>query len=88
LRSSDVDQQIIIDEYSKEAILCFFVTLVKLRRKPSKVDMERMKAGLKESKIYFTLGRYDALIISECPDEKAHMKTAMQFVDLGSSGQW
>jgi uncharacterized protein with GYD domain len=62
-----------------------FVTLVKLRKKPSKADMERMKAGLKESKIYFTLGRYDAVIISECPDEKAHMKTAMQFVDLGSS---
>ena len=62
-----------------------FITLVKLRKKLSKADMERMKAGMKESKMYFTLGRYDAVIVSECPDEKAHMKIAMQFGDLGSS---
>ena len=62
-----------------------FVTLVRLRKKISKADMERMKVGLKESKVYFTLGRYDIVVVSECPDEKAHMKVAMQLGDLGCS---
>ena len=71
----------------------FFVTLVKLRRSLSKADLERVKAGLKTSEkfgakilgMYFTLGRYDVVLLSECPDEKAHMKISMQFGDLASS---
>lgn len=55
--------------------------------------MDRVKAGLKESEkagaktlsMYFTLGRYDAVLVSDCPDEKTHMKMAMQFGDLASS---
>ena len=35
--------------------------------------------------MYLTLGRYDAVLVSDCPDEKAHMKVAMQFGDLASS---
>jgi len=70
-----------------------FITLVKLRRYITKDDMERVKAGLKESEkagvktlsMYFTLGRYDAVLVSDCPDEKTHMKMAMQFGDLASS---
>jgi len=70
-----------------------FITLVRLRKKLSKADMERIKAGLKASEkvggktlgMYFTLGRYDAALISDCPDEKTHMKIALQFGDLASS---
>ena len=70
-----------------------FITLIKLRRKLSKADMERIKAGMKEWEkgeaktvgMYFTLGRYDAVLVSDCPDEKSHMKVAMQFGDLASS---
>jgi uncharacterized protein with GYD domain len=70
-----------------------FVTLVKLRKKLSKTDVDRIKAGLKMSEkigaktlgMYFTLGRYDAVLVSDCSDEKAHMKIAMQFGDLASS---
>jgi uncharacterized protein with GYD domain len=55
--------------------------------------MERVKAGLKKSEktgaktlsMYFTLGRYDVVLVSDCPDEKTHMKMAMQFGDLASS---
>ena len=55
--------------------------------------MERVKIGLKESEkigskilsMYFTLGRYDCVIVSDCPDEKVHMKIAMQFGDLAIS---
>jgi uncharacterized protein with GYD domain len=71
----------------------FFITLVKLRRYITKDDMERVKAGLKESEkagaktlsMYFTLGRYDIVLVSDCPDEKTHMKMALQFGDLASS---
>jgi len=70
-----------------------FVTLVKLRRKLTKADLERTKkllselakAGGKTIAMYWTLGRYDAVLISDCPDEKAHMKMAMQFGDLCST---
>ena len=70
-----------------------FITLVKMRKKLTKADMEGIKAGLKASEeaggktlgMYFTLGRYDCVLINDCPDEKAHMKVAMQFGDLASS---
>ncbi|MEM2094739.1 MAG: GYD domain-containing protein [Candidatus Bathyarchaeia archaeon] len=70
-----------------------FITLVRFRNRLSKADMMRIKTGLKASEMvggkilsmYFTLGRYDAVLISDCPDEKTHMKIALQFGDLASS---
>jgi uncharacterized protein with GYD domain len=65
-----------------------FITLVKFRKKLSKADIEGIKAGLKGANTlasYFTLGRYDAVFVNDCPDEKSHMKVAMQFCDLASS---
>jgi uncharacterized protein with GYD domain len=70
-----------------------FVTLIKLRKKLSKADLEKVKAGLKATEkvgaktvgMYFTLGRYDVVLVSECPNEKAHMKVSMQFGDLAHS---
>lgn len=34
---------------------------------------------------YWTLGRYDGVVISESPDEKTHMKHMLGFADLISS---
>jgi len=42
----------------------------------------------KEGKVlgfYWTLGRYDGVVISESPDEKTHMKHMLRFADLISS---
>lgn len=70
-----------------------FVTLVKMRRYVTKDDMERVNEGLKKSEktgakilsMYFTLGRYDVVLVSDCPNEKIHMKMALQFGDLATS---
>ena len=70
-----------------------FVTLIKLRKKLSKADIERVEKGMKESEkigaktigMYFTLGRYDMVMVSDCPDEKVHMNIAMQYGDLAIS---
>ena len=63
----------------------WFVTLVKFRRKPTKADTEAVNArfaeaaswGVKRHHSWWTLGRYDAVIVSEAPDEKTAMKFAM-----------
>jgi len=63
-----------------------FVTLVKFRTRPSKDTiaenmrlMEReTKEGVKNLATYWTLGRYDAVVIQEAPDEKTLMKTLMR----------
>ncbi len=60
----------------------WFVTLVKFRRTPTKADAEAMKArwaesekwGVKRHSAFWTLGRFDAVIITEAPDEKTMMK--------------
>ena len=72
----------------------WFVTMVKFRRKPSKTDLEQMKLywgeaekwGVKRHQAFWTLGRYDAVFISEAPDEKTAMKFAMWTPsDLGAT---
>ncbi len=63
----------------------WFITLVKFRRKPTKADSEaqdkRMaeaaKWGVKVHMNFWTLGRYDAVWVTEAPDEKTAMKVAM-----------
>ncbi len=72
----------------------WFITLVKFRRKPTKEDSEKMnsywmeaeKWGVKRHQAFWTLGRYDAVFISEAPDEKTAMKFAMWSpTDLGAT---
>ena len=72
----------------------WFVTLVKFRRKPNKEDVEKMnsywteaeKWGVKRHHAFWTLGRYDAVFITEAPDEKTAMKLAMGSpTDLGAT---
>jgi uncharacterized protein with GYD domain len=69
----------------------WFITLVKFRRAPTKADTDGMnrrwadaaKWGIKRHEIYWTLGRYDAVVVSEAPDEKAAMRFA---IDAAGSG--
>lgn len=70
-----------------------FTSLVKLRKKPTKemlaetqkLQEEAAKEGHKILGMYWTLGRYDAVILSESPDEKAAMKAAIKFAEVASS---
>jgi len=69
----------------------WFVTLVKNTRAPAKEDamtmQEHMKTaeswGVKFHQGFFTLGPYDAVWITECPDEKVALRVAMLFSSMG-----
>ncbi|MFQ5799261.1 MAG: GYD domain-containing protein [Bacteroidota bacterium] len=56
-----------------------FITLVKFRRRPTADEVNSapqklQQAGLKIVSSYWTLGRYDAVVALEAPDEKSVMK--------------
>jgi uncharacterized protein with GYD domain len=64
-----------------------FVTLIKFKKKPTKeiiaqnlkfIERETKEEGVKVIGIYWTLGRYDAVVILEAPDEKAAMKGSIR----------
>jgi len=61
-----------------------FVTLSRLRGKATKEDIERTsKIIASEPKVkvlafYWTLGRYDTILIVEAPNEKTAMKMLLQ----------
>jgi uncharacterized protein with GYD domain len=68
-----------------------FITLAKFRKKPTKAmiaeSTKLMEQALKEtgSKIlgwYWTLGRYDIVVIIEGKDEKNMMKYSIRFGDM------
>ena len=64
-----------------------FITLAKFRKKPTKEEVgmtpQRIQqAGAKILSAYWTLGRYDAILTVEAPDEKTLMKALLQFGDL------
>ena len=67
-----------------------FVNLGRFRKKPAK-DMtdeagrlvkEMAKEGIKVLSWYWTLGRYDTLVIAEAPDEKTFMKAMLSLGDM------
>jgi len=67
-----------------------FITLAKFRKKPTKEEVAMtpqrfQQAGVKIVSSYWTLGRYDAVLTVEAPDEKALMKALLQFGDLVAS---
>jgi len=70
-----------------------FITLGRFRKKPTKqmvAEMQRLfeqstKAGGKILGFYWTLGRYDGVVISEAPDEKTLMKHVLGFADCVST---
>ena len=71
----------------------FFISLVKLRRKPTEEDVKAMDKAIKEPKIKgakihsvrWTLGRYDLVIYSEAPNEKAALAAVFQSGDVAST---
>ena len=72
----------------------FFITLTKWKQAPKKMPgiidkftktiEELKKQGIK-MRIYWTLGRYDAVSIIEAPTEKDAMKQLLPFVDIVDS---
>ena len=70
-----------------------FITLARWKKKPTK-DMvaqswklfeQMVNEGGKIINIYWTLGRYDAIVITEGTDEKATMKALLRWGDLLST---
>ena len=70
-----------------------FITLSKFRSEPTKEAtakvselMKRMtQEGIKFIGFYWTLGRYDTVVIMEAPDEKAAMRANMMVNDIVST---
>jgi len=70
-----------------------YINLVKFRKKPTKEtirqNLESMekekKQGVQYRGIYWTLGRYDAVVIVDAPDEKTMMRNAISRGDWMSS---
>jgi uncharacterized protein with GYD domain len=69
----------------------FFITLAKFRKKPTKATIvestKLMEKGIKESGgkvlgFYWTLGRYDVVLITEGKNEKTAMKNRIRFGDI------
>jgi len=71
----------------------WFVTLVKNGQPPSKENAMKVQEmqktaeswGVKFHQAFFVLGPYDVVQISEAPDEKVALRTAMLFSQLGGS---
>ena len=72
----------------------WFITLIKLKKAPNKADAEKMnkmmmdaasKMGIKVHQGFMTLGRYDAVWISEAPDISGPMRMSMMSTDTASS---
>ena len=70
-----------------------FVSLGKFRKKPSaetsaatnKMLEDMKKKGIKVIGFYWTLGRYDTVLIFEAPNEKEAMKLAIKASELVST---
>jgi uncharacterized protein with GYD domain len=67
-----------------------FITLAKFRKKPTKEQVAMTPQRIEQSggkiiSAYWTLGRYDAILTVEAPDEKTVLKTLLQFGDLVAS---
>jgi uncharacterized protein with GYD domain len=71
----------------------WFVTLVKNTQAPTKENAATMQGhmktaeswGVKFHQGFFTLGPYDAVWISEAPDEKTALRVSMLFSSMGGS---
>jgi uncharacterized protein with GYD domain len=70
----------------------YFIVLVKFKKKPTKEliaeNLKRIeseaKEGIKYLSIHWTLGRYDAVLLCEAPNEKVAMKASIRRSDLYS----
>jgi uncharacterized protein with GYD domain len=70
-----------------------FITLARWKKKPTKELVaqsgklleQAVKEGAKLIGMYWTLGRYDAVLIADAPNEKAFMKAIMRWGDMLST---
>jgi len=70
-----------------------FIILIKNKVKPTKeviakadkLKQKMSKDGIKVISHYWTLGRFDDVIIIEAPDEKAAMKVGIAVTDMAST---
>jgi len=70
-----------------------FISFGKFRKKPTKEATDEVselmkgmtKEGIKFLGFYWTLGRYDTVVIMEAPDEKTVMKGNMKVGDIVST---
>ena len=70
-----------------------FISFGRFRKKPtkevttevSKLMQGMTKEGIKFIGFYWTLGRYDTVVIIEAPDEKTVMKANMRVSDIVST---
>ncbi|MEM3382898.1 MAG: GYD domain-containing protein [Nitrososphaerales archaeon] len=69
-----------------------FITLVKLRRKPTKEEIAKMEEAIKQPKegtkirfIFWTLGRYDMVFYTEGPDPVTALSTVLPFFDFAAT---
>ena len=70
-----------------------FISLCKVRKKltkesvaeATKVIQRATEEGIKFLNIYYTLGRYDVVVIFEAPDEKVAMKMAIMIGEIEST---
>jgi uncharacterized protein with GYD domain len=72
----------------------WFITLVKMKKAPNAQEAAQMnkmmqdaasKLGIKIHQGFMTLGRYDAVWISEAPDISGPMRLSMMGADSASS---
>ncbi len=72
----------------------WFITLVKMKKAPNAKEAEAMnkmmadaaqKLGIKIHQGFMTLGRYDAVWISEAPDISGPMRLSMMGADAAES---
>ena len=72
----------------------WFITLVKMKKAPNKQEAEQMnkmmtdaasKMGIKIHQGFMTLGRYDAVWISEAPDISGPMRMSMMGADAAEA---
>ncbi len=73
--------------------MMIFISLGKFRNKPTKEASAKvselmkgmMNEGIKFIGFYWTLGRYDTVVIMEAPDEKTVMKANIKVNDIVST---
>jgi uncharacterized protein with GYD domain len=70
-----------------------FISLARWKKRPTKESVaqgsklfeQMVKEGVKIIGQYWTLGRYDAIVITEGPDEKTVMRSLLRWGDLLST---
>ena len=69
-----------------EVIFLIFITMFNLLQPPKKEDVDQATKKLEnlqlqgiKMRVYWTLGRYDGIVITEAPSEKDAMKAILSF---------